>query len=121
MTKDIIENNHVEIDLDESYVLNVEVKYTEGKWWAKCNWTAGSYLLNNNATLGTIETKHFSHSLEEAIDLIMKRKDRFQIKDHPIGITLMYLDEKFPPPANAKELMEVEAQKRGWEAILDID
>ncbi|MCK1999782.1 hypothetical protein MZM54_00110 [[Brevibacterium] frigoritolerans] len=124
MTSDNLEFINIEIDPDESYVMNVIVKCLEGKWYAECKWSAGNFETANNAIEGIIATSYFAHTLEEAIDLIIKRKEQFQIKDHPLGIYLMYIgdgeDEDFPPPNNLLELLKVEARKRGWETYKKI-
>lgn len=106
----------------EGYVTNIVVYLGEVGWVAELGWATKKYLdeqdKQNFATEGTINTMYQVPSPSQAIDAVVGKMKEFGLKEHPIGIALLYKgdaeDSEYPAPENYLELLKVEAKKRGW-------
>ncbi|MFF2532304.1 hypothetical protein ACFVS2_25680 [Brevibacillus sp. NPDC058079] len=88
-------------------------------WAATLDWQ-GKETFDSTMLQGTIETRYFTDTLEEAIDSIFKLTQKWSIKPFPMmNMFLFYKgdgnDSDFPPPKNYREMLRIEAEKRGWD------
>lgn len=90
-------------------------------WWAKLYWQDGKFA-EDGAVEGVIKTRYGSKNISDSIDYVLEIADIFGLpkpsESCPVFKIFYRKDgmevQKYPPPEGWKEILQKEANKRGW-------
>ena len=112
---------------DDLYLVNCIVIYgyagsSRYGWNARLTWQDSKFA-ELGAVEGEITTRYFEESLSNAIDAVWEVAEQWQLKTiEDLPVTLLYKDdggcEDYPPPADWKDILCIEAEKRSWQTYL---
>ncbi|WPS85602.1 hypothetical protein SMD22_00655 (plasmid) [Brevibacillus halotolerans] len=92
-------------------------------WMASLDWQEPG-IDKPKTVQGTIKTRYFEETLEEAIETVLTLAAQWGIKPFPTMNMFLYYkgegeDTDFPPPENYREMLRMEAERRGWETYTE--
>jgi len=89
------------------------------EWWAKCHWQ-DSRFCESGTVEGDIYLRYAEETLSIAIDAIIEVLETFKLNLSG-NFMLLYEDdgEDIYTPMGWKELLQVEACKRGWQSYMN--